>query len=202
MICGTVGRYRQHLAYIRDIIGLGNGVKQLTAMSAARAGLRHAVMADTYVQDDPSAEELPRSCVCARRRCAGSASSRRSRCCRTRTSASHDTPSARKMRAALDLIHRTLPELEVEGEMHADTRSPRNCARHASAVAARRQGEPPRDAESGRGEHRLQPAQQMGEGIAIGPILVGAARSAHVVTPSITVRGLLNMTGLAAVRAG
>jgi malate dehydrogenase (oxaloacetate-decarboxylating)(NADP+) len=107
------------------------------------------------------------------------------------------------MRAALDLIHRTLPELEAEGEMHAD---------HALSEELRK-ARFPQSRLAGKANLLVMPNQdaaniafnllkQMGEGIAIGPILVGAAKSAHVVTPSITVRGLLNMTGLAAVRAG
>jgi len=203
MICGTVGRYRQHLAYIRDIIGLGNGVKQLTAMSALVLDSGTLFMADTYVQDDPSAEELAEIVRLCAEEVRWFGIEPKVALLSHSNFGSHDTPSARKMRAALDFIHRTLPELEVEGEMHAD---------HALSEELRK-ARFPQSRLGGKANLLVMPNQdaaniafnllkQMGEGIAIGPILVGAARSAHVVTPSITVRGLLNMTGLAAVRAG
>jgi malate dehydrogenase (oxaloacetate-decarboxylating)(NADP+) len=202
MICGTVGRYRQHLAHIRDIVGLGNGVQQLTAMSALVLDSGTLFMADTYVQEDPSAEDLAEIV----RLCADEVRwfglEPKVALLSHSNFGSHDSPSARKMRAALDLIHRTLPELEVEGEMHAD---------HALSEELRR-ARFPQARLTGKANLLVMPNQdaaniafnllkQMGEGIAIGPILVGAAKSAHVVTPSITVRGLLNMTGLATVRA-
>jgi malate dehydrogenase (oxaloacetate-decarboxylating)(NADP+) len=203
MICGTVGRYRQHLTHIRDVIGLGNGVKQLTAMSALVLDSGTLFMADTYVQEDPSAEDLAEIVRLCAEEVRWFGLEPKVALLSHSNFGSHDSPSARKMRAALDLIHRTLPELEAEGEMHAD---------HALSEELRK-ARFPQSRLAGKANLLVMPNQdaaniafnllkQMGEGIAIGPILVGAAKSAHVVTPSITVRGLLNMTGLAAVRAG
>ena len=115
---------------------------------------------------------------------------------------SHDDPSASKMHDALRRIRLSDPELEVDGEMRADL---------ALAEDLREQRIP--DALlDGRANLLIMPNQDaaniafnlmriLGEGIAIGPLLLGTARSAHIVTPTITVRGLLNMTALAAVRA-
>jgi malate dehydrogenase (oxaloacetate-decarboxylating)(NADP+) len=115
---------------------------------------------------------------------------------------SHDDPSARKMHEALRLIRRAQPELEVEGEMRADL----------ALSEAIRQERFPDSLLEGRANLLVMPNQDaaniafnllkvLGEGIAIGPVLLGAAKSAHVVTPGITVHGLLNMAALAAVRA-
>jgi len=203
MLCGTVGRYRQHLAQLQDIVGLANGATKLTAMNALVLDSGTLFMADTYVQEDPSAEDLAEIV----RLCADEVRwfglEPKVALLSHSNFGSHDTASARKMRAALDLIHRTLPELEVEGEMHAD---------HALSEELRRVRFP-QSRLAGKANLLVMPNQdaaniafnllkQIGEGIAIGPVLVGAAKSAHVVTPSITVRGLLNMTALAAVRAG
>jgi malate dehydrogenase (oxaloacetate-decarboxylating)(NADP+) len=203
MICGTVGRYRQHLAYIQDIVGLANGVTKLTAMNALVLDSGTLFMADTYVQEDPSAEDLAEIVRLCAEEVRWFGLEPKAALLSHSNFGSHDTASARKMRAALDLIHRTQPELEVEGEMHAD---------HALSEELRR-ARFPQSRLGGKANLLVMPNQdaaniafnllkQIGEGIAIGPVLVGAAKSAHVVTPSITVRGLLNMTALAAVRAG
>jgi len=203
MICGTVGRYRQHLGHIQNVIGLGNGVGQLTAMSALVLDAGTLFFADTYVQEEPSAEELAEIVRLCAEEVRWFGQEPKVALLSHSNFGSHDSPSARKMRAALDLIHRTLPELEVEGEMHAD---------HALSEQLR-SARFPQSRLTGKANLLVMPNQdaaniafnllkQIGEGIAIGPILVGAAKSAHVVTPSITVRGLLNMTALAAVRAG
>jgi malate dehydrogenase (oxaloacetate-decarboxylating)(NADP+) len=110
--------------------------------------------------------------------------------------------SSRKMRDALQLIRARLPELEVEGEMHADlalSEEMRNTRYPGLAYsgAANLLVMPNLDAAN----ISFNMLKVLADGIVIGPLLVGVARSANIVTPSISVRGLLNMTALAAVRA-
>ena len=202
LICGTVGRYQHHLEHIEMVIGRAEGVNRLTAMNAMVLQSRTLFIADTYVQVDPDAEALAEiTALCADEvRHFGLVP--QIALVSHSNFGSHDDPSARKMRAALRLIHRARPDLDVDGEMRAD-----------SALSEEIRAERFPDCLLDGGANLLiMPNQDaaniafnllkvLGEGSAIGPILLGAARSAHIVTPSSTVRGLLNMTALAGVRA-
>jgi malate dehydrogenase (oxaloacetate-decarboxylating)(NADP+) len=202
MICGSVGRYMRHLGYIEDIIGLANGVTRLTSMNALVLHTGTLFIADTYVQIDPSAEELAEIVRLAADEVRWFGMEPRVALLSHSIFGSHDTPSARKMREALHLVRTHLPELEIEGEMHADL----------ALMPSSRAERFPNSRLAGKANLLVMPNQDaanigfnllkvLGDGIAIGPILLGAAKSAHVVTPSVTVRALLNMTALAAVRS-
>jgi malate dehydrogenase (oxaloacetate-decarboxylating)(NADP+) len=202
MLCGTVGRYGGHLRHIEEIIGPDPEARRLTSMNGLVLDSGTLFIADTYVQEDPDAEaiaEIVRLCAAEVRwfglepKVALLSHS---------NFGTHHSPSARKMRDALTLIRRQLPGLEVDGEMHADLALSANL-RHARLPDSRLQGHanllvmPSQDAAN----ITFNALKVLGNGIAIGPILVGAAKSAHIVTNTISVRGLLNMTALAAVRA-
>ena len=202
MICGVVGRYLAHLEQIALVVGKAQGVRQLTSMNGLVLHSGALFISDTYVQVDPTAEdlaEITRLCANEVRRFGIEP---KVALLSHSNFGSHETPSALKMRDALRIIRRAQPELEIEGEMRADL---------ALAESIRQQRFP--DALlDGRANLLVMPNQDaaniafnllkvLGGGVAIGPILLGAARSAHVVTPSITVRGLLNMTAVAAVQA-
>jgi len=203
MVCGTVGRYADHLELIEKVIGKAPGVRRLSAMNALALHSGTLFIADTYVQQDPDAEaleEITRLCAREVRRFGIEP---KVALLSHSNFGSHDTPSARKMHEALRKIRLSEPELEIEGEMRADL---------ALAADLREQRFPYALLE-GRANLLIMPNQDaaniafnllriVGEGIAIGPLLLGTARSAHIVTPSSTVRGLLNITALAAVRAG
>jgi malate dehydrogenase (oxaloacetate-decarboxylating)(NADP+) len=202
MICGTVGRYMRHVGHVEEVIGLANGVSRLTSMNALVLHSGILFIADTYVQVDPNAEDLAEIVRLASDEVRWFGEAPRVALLSHSIFGSHDTPSARKMRKALQLVRTHLPELEVEGEMHADL----------ALTPDSRSARFPNSRLAGKANLLVMPNQDaaniafnllkvLGDGIAIGPILLGAARSAHVVTPSITVRGLLNMTALAAVRA-
>ncbi len=202
MICGTVGRYMHHVGHIEEAIGLANGVHRLTSMNALVLHTGTLFIADTYVQVEPSAEELAEIVRLTADEVRWFGQEPHVALLSHSVFGSHDSPSARKMRAALRLVRTQLPELEVEGEMHSDL----------ALNPAVRSERFPNSRLVDRANLLIMPNQDaaniafnliktLGDGIAIGPILIGAAKSAHVVTPSITVRGLLNMTALAAVRA-
>ncbi|WP_296805435.1 NADP-dependent malic enzyme [Thiocapsa sp.] len=202
MICGVVGRFARHLKHVEEVIGTAPGVRHLTAMNAIVLPAGPLFIADTYVQADPSAEDLAEiTFLCAaqvqrfglRPKIALLSHS---------NFGSHESPAARKMQEAMRLLRTRAPNLEVEGEMHA------NLALDAVVREARF----PDSKLSGRANLLIMPNQDaaniafnllrtINEGGAFGPMLLGADRAAHIVTPSTSVRGLLNMTALAAVQA-
>jgi malate dehydrogenase (oxaloacetate-decarboxylating)(NADP+) len=202
LICGTVGRYQHHLERIEMILGRAEGVNRLTAMNAMVLQSRTLFIADTYVQVDPDAEALAEiTALCADEvRHFGLVP--QIALVSHSNFGSHDDPSARKMREALRFIHRARPDLDVDGEMRAD-------AALSEEIRAERFPDCLLD---GGANLLIMPNQDaaniafnllkvLGDGTAIGPILLGTARSAHIVTPSSSVRGLLNMTAFAGVRA-
>ncbi len=202
MICGAIGRYTQHLRHIKEIIGMANGVKNLTAMSVLVMHQNTLFITDPSVQEEPDAHDIAEIV----RLCADEVRwfgiEPKVALLSHSNFGSRNSASASKMRKALDLIRAYLPELEVEGEMHADV----------ALCSGTRNSRIPDSRLDGPANLLVMPNQdaanisfnllkQMGDGIPIGPILVGAAKSAHIVTSSTTVRGLLNMTAIAAVRA-
>jgi malate dehydrogenase (oxaloacetate-decarboxylating)(NADP+) len=202
MICGTVGRYGNHLQLVEEVVGHESGVERLTSMNALVLHSGTLFIADTYVQQDPSAEELAEIVALCSEEVLWFGIEPKVALVSHSNFGSHDTPSARKMHRALELVRERMPDLEVEGEMHADlalseelrkTRFPNSRLRNRANLLIM----PNQDAAN----VAFNMLKVLGEGVAIGPILIGAAKSAHVVTPSITVRGLLNMTALASVRA-
>jgi malate dehydrogenase (oxaloacetate-decarboxylating)(NADP+) len=202
MICGTRGRYADHLKRIDEVVGRGAGVEKLTSLSALVMHAATLFITDAYVQEDPGAEEIAemvRLCAAEVRwfglepRVALLSSS---------DFGSHDSKASRKMRRALELVRQRTPEIEVDGEMHADTALSMALLRRRApdtrlSGAANLLVMPSRDAAN----IAFNLLRALGDATPIGPILVGGARSAHVVTPAVTVRGLLNMTAVAAVRA-
>jgi malate dehydrogenase (oxaloacetate-decarboxylating)(NADP+) len=202
MICGTVGRYRNHVKLVEEVIGTENGVERFTSMNALVLHSGTLFIADTYVQEDPSAEELAEIVTLCAEEVLWFGIEPKVALVSHSNFGSHDSPSARKMQRALELVRERMPDLEVEGEMHADlalceelrqTRFPNSRLRDAANLLIM----PNQDTAN----VAFNMLKVLGEGVAIGPILIGAAKSAHIVTPSITVRGLLNMTALASVRA-
>jgi malate dehydrogenase (oxaloacetate-decarboxylating)(NADP+) len=203
MICGTVGRYLQHLRLVEELIGPAKGVERLSSLNAVVMHSGTLFIADTYVQEDPDAKalaEITRLCVREVRRFGLEP---KVALLSHSSFGSHDSASGRKMREALRLIRHLEPELEVEGEMRADL----------ALSEPLREAYFPDSLLEGQANLLIMPNQDaaniafnllkvLGQGIVIGPILLGTAKSAHIVTPSITVRGLLNMAALAAVRSG
>ncbi|MCU7932417.1 MAG: NADP-dependent malic enzyme [Candidatus Thiodiazotropha sp. (ex Codakia rugifera)] len=202
MICGTVGRYCTHLEYVSEIVGTESGVSKLTSMNALVLHSGTLFMADTYVQEEPTAEDLAEIISLCAEEVLWFGIEPKVALLSHSNFGSHDSPSAVKMRKALALAQARMPDLEVEGEMHADL----------ALSEQLRTGRFPNSRLHDRANLLIMPNQDaanvafnllkvLGDGIAIGPILIGCAKSAHVVTPSISVRGLLNMTALASVRA-
>jgi malate dehydrogenase (oxaloacetate-decarboxylating)(NADP+) len=202
MICGVVGRYGQHLETVQTVVGPAPGVSKLTSMNALVLHSGVYFIADTYVQENPSAEDIAEITVLCEEAVRWFGTKPKAALLSHSNFGSHSSASAQKMQRALELIRERSPGLEIEGEMHADL-----------ALSEELRGRRfPDSALKGQANLLIMPNQDaaniafnmlkvIGNGIIIGPILLGAAGSAHVITPSISVRGLLNMTALAAVRA-
>ncbi|HET7401894.1 MAG TPA: NADP-dependent malic enzyme [Usitatibacter sp.] len=203
MICGTFGTHGLHLHYIDQVIGKRAGVKNFYAMNLLMLPKRTVAICDTYVNHDPDPEQLFEMTQLA------SEELRRFGLIPKVALLSHssfgtsDAPSAVKMRAALALIRERLPDLDVEGEMHGDA-ALSDDVRQKAFPNSRMQGDanllimPTLDA-ANISFNLLKTVG--GAGITVGPMLLGAAQPVHILTPTATVRRIVNMTALAVVDA-
>ena len=202
MIAGAYGRFRTHFNHVRDVIGMREGVKHMAGLSLLVMPTRSLFIADTYVNDDPDAETLAEITLLAADEVLRFGIQPKVALLSHSSFGSSDHPSARKMAAAVKLLHQRAPALEVDGEMHgdaaldADIRDnvfPRSRLRESANLVVC----PSLDA-ANIGFNLLKMAA---DGLHIGPMLLGTALPAHVLTPSVTARGILNMTALAVVEA-
>ena len=197
MICGTLGRFDVHFQHVSDIIGKEPHAPCMAALNALIAGGRTLFIADTYINSDPGPELLASIARLAVQEVRNFAVLSHS------NFGSSTRPSALKMRAARDLFRQQMPDVECDGEMHGDTAlSPELRARSV-----------PDSTLSGEANLLICPSLDAanilfnvlkttdGNGVTIGPILLGAAAPVHVLTPSATVRRLINMTALAVAEA-
>jgi malate dehydrogenase (oxaloacetate-decarboxylating)(NADP+) len=199
-ICGAAGRYERQLKNIRDVIGLREGVRRVYAVQLLILPTGTVFITDTNVNYDPTAEQVAESAMLAAEVVSRFGLKPKVALVSHSNFGSSNSDSARKMRDALSIIKTEAPTLEVDGEMHANA---------ALSEAARERAFPDSDL-SGAANLLVMPSldaaniafdllRTMGQGLSVGPILVGLAAPAHVVTPSITVRGLVNMSALAVV---
>ena len=199
MLCGTVGRYHAHLDNIRDIIGVEPGAPDLAALNAIMLHERTLFICDTYVHEDPSAELLAGIAKMAATEVHNFGLPPKVAFLSHSNFGSSKDASALKVRRARDLFRALAPDVECDGEMHGD-----------SALSAKlRAATMPDSTLSGEANLLVCPNLDAanilfnvlktvaGSGVTIGPMLLGAAAPAHVLTPSSTVRRLVNMTALA-----
>ena len=202
MICGVEGRYMSHLRHVREIIGFLPGVSDFAALALMITSKGAYFIADTQVRPNPSAEELAEVAAMAAVHVQRFAMKPKIAFVSHSDFGSYDTDSSRKMRRAAALLRERHPEIESDGEMQGDT---------ALSEAARKMILPHSKLD-GVANVMIMPnldtanvAYQMikvlGDALPVGPILVGAARPAHILTPSVTARGILNMTAIAVVEA-
>jgi malate dehydrogenase (oxaloacetate-decarboxylating)(NADP+) len=203
MICGTFGTFGLHLHYVDQVIGRRAGVKNYYAMNLLLLPKRTVFLCDTYVNPDPTPEQLTEMTVLATEEIRRFGLVPRAALVSHSSFGSSDTPSAVKMREALAMIRARLPELEIEGEMHGD----------AALSAEVRLDAFPNSRLGGEANLLIFPTLDAanisfnllktaaGDGITIGPMLLGAAKPAHILTPTATVRRIINMTALAVVDA-
>jgi malate dehydrogenase (oxaloacetate-decarboxylating)(NADP+) len=198
MLCGTFGTHSLHLHYIEQVIGLRPGVKHYAAMNALILPNRTVFICDTYVTPDPDAEHIAEMTILGAEEIRRFGVAPKVALLSASNFGSVDLPSARKMQQALAILAERAPELEVEGEMHGDT-ALSDEIRQKVFPHSRLRGEanllvmPTLDA-ANISFNLLKVASS--ENVTIGPILLGAARPVHILTPSATVRRIVNMTAL------
>jgi malate dehydrogenase (oxaloacetate-decarboxylating)(NADP+) len=202
MIAGLEGRYQTHLGYVRDVIGLDPDARCLASLSLLVLPRRSFFLCDTYVIDDPRPEEIAEMTILAAEEVRRFGLVPRVALLSHSSAGSFDHVSASKMRQALELVWQRAPELEADGEMHADAalnddlrarlfpngrlRGPANLLVAPSLDAA---------------NIAFNLVKEVADGLHVGPILLGTACPAHILTPSVTSRGVLNMSALAVVQA-
>jgi len=198
LICGTWGSTAQHLNHIDQVIGRRAGVDTYACMNGLILPGRQVFLVDTHVNYDPSAEQLAEITVLAAEEMLRLGVSPKAALLSHSNFGSSNQPSAVKMREALALVQQRAPWLEVDGEMHGDV----------ALDTAYRAELMPRSTLSGEANLLVLPnidaanisynllKTAAGGGIAIGPVLLGAAKPAHILTPSATVRRIVNMTAL------
>jgi malate dehydrogenase (oxaloacetate-decarboxylating)(NADP+) len=203
MLCGTLGMFAEHIRYIDQVIGPRNGVRHYAAMNAIILPARTVFICDTYVTNEPDAEHIAEMTLLAAEEMRRFGVVPKAALLSASNFGSLDTPSARKMRAALALIAERAPDLEIEGEMHGDAALSEEI-RLKVFPRTRMRGEanllvmPTLDA-ANISFNLLKTAS--GGGVTIGPMLLGAAKPVHILTPSATVRRIVNMTALAVTDA-
>jgi malate dehydrogenase (oxaloacetate-decarboxylating)(NADP+) len=203
MICGTFGSFGLHLTYVDQVIGKRPGATVYGAMNGLMLPNRMLFLVDTHVNLDPTAEQLAELTIAAAEEMRRLGVPPKAALLSHSNFGSHDDPSSAKMRKALGLIRTLAPWLEIDGEMHGD-----------SAIdASIRKAIMPRSTLSGEANLLILPnldaaniaynllKTAAGNNVAVGPILLGARRPVHILTPSATVRRLVNMTALTVVDA-
>ena len=198
MLCGTWGTTAMHLHYIDQVVGLREGAKTYACMNGLILPGRQVMLVDTHVNYDPTAEQLAEITVMAAEEMKRFGLQPKAALLSHSNYGSSNQPSAVKMREALAMLQSSAPWLEVDGEMHGDT------ALDATVRTEQMPGSPlngeanllvlPNIDAANISYNLLKTAA--GGGIAIGPVLLGAAQPVHILTPSATVRRIVNMTAL------
>jgi len=198
LVCGTWGSTSNHLQYIDQVIGKRAGVKTYACMNGLVLPNRQLFLVDTHVNYDPTAEQLAEITVMAAEELMRFGIQPKAALLSHSNFGSSETPSALKMRTTLGLVRDRAPWLEIDGEMHGD----------AALDPGYRAGLMPHSTLNGEANLLVMPnidaaniaynllKTAAGGGIAIGPVLLGAAQPVHVLTPSATVRRIVNITAL------
>jgi len=202
MICGVVGRFDRHLKDVLDVIGLAPGVAEASAVNVLILPHGTFFLCDTQVTPDPTAEQVAEMTLLAAEAVRRFGVTPKVALLSHSSFGSADTASARKMRAALGLIQARAPDLEIDGEMHGDA-AVSEVIRLRLFPNSRLKGQanllvmPTLDA----AHIALNLLRSLGEGLSVGPVLVGVAQPAHILAPTASVRGILNMSAIAVVEA-
>jgi malate dehydrogenase (oxaloacetate-decarboxylating)(NADP+) len=202
MICGAVGRYQRQLRHVLDVLPLDAGIAAPAAMTAVQNDRGTFFFLDTHVQNNPSAEQIAEATLQAVLRLKLFGITPKVALLSHSNFGSHENQSACKMRRVLELVRAQEPKLEIDGEMQADTAL-------NEEIRARIF---PHSLLHGRANVFVFPnldaaniaynmVRQFTDGVAIGPILMGVSKPAHVLTPASTARRVVNITAIACVEA-
>ena len=202
MICGVVGRFHKKLGYLRSVFDFDRGITGTAAMTGVINDQGAWFFLDTHVQLDPSAEQIAEATMQATYRLKLFGVEPKVALLSHSNYGSHDNPSAAKMRKVREILAKRMPRLEVDGEMMADTAWDEDVRKRIF----------PNTTLHGRANLFVMPnldaanitynmIRVMTEGVALGPILMGLDKPAHILTPAATPRRVINMTAIAAVDA-
>ncbi|WP_269631960.1 NADP-dependent malic enzyme [Pelomonas sp. BJYL3] len=206
MICGMVGRFDSHLEHVSDLIGLKAGVQNFATLNALMLEQHTLFITDTFVNEDPTAEQLAEIAAMAAEEMRRFGLPPKVAFLSHSMFGSSKRASAQKMRRARELFVQHAPDVECDGEMHGD----------AALSESVRATFLPDSTLKGAANLLVLPSLDSanilfnvlkitsGQGVTVGPMLLGAAKPVHILTPSATVRRIVNMTALAVaeVRAG
>ncbi|MCJ2133609.1 NADP-dependent malic enzyme [Methylobacterium sp. J-026] len=202
LICGLEGRFETRLRIIRDVIGLAPGVEQCAAMSLVVTHTGAYFLADTHVRPNPTAEEIADVAQACANHVSRFGMTPKIALLSHSDFGQSDSASAMKMREALGLLQRRDPNLMVDGEMQADS-ALSEMVRDRVLPGSRLKGAanvlifPNLDAAN----IAFQFAKVLADALPVGPLLIGPAKPAHILTPSVTARGIVNVTAAAVVEA-
>ncbi|HEY4555687.1 MAG TPA: NADP-dependent malic enzyme, partial [Lysobacter sp.] len=202
MICGIVGRFHKKLGYLRSVFDFDRGVTGTAAMTGVINDQGAWFFLDTHVQLDPTAEQIAEATLQASYRLKLFGVEPKVALLSHSNYGSHDNASAAKMRRAYQLIRQRAPKLEIDGEMQGDTAWDNELRARIF----------PNTTLTGRANLFVMPnldaanitynmIKVMTDGVALGPILMGLDKPAHILTPASTTRRVVNMTAIAAVDA-
>ncbi|WP_336294799.1 NADP-dependent malic enzyme [Bartonella sp. CB169] len=202
MVCGLEGRFEHHLELIEQIIGLDKNVHHFSAVSLLISPHRTLFLTDTYVNENPSAEEIAEMTILAAQEIEAFGIIPKAALLSHSNFGSKNTESARKMRRATKILTELYPNLEADGEMHGDAALSK-VFRDRVFPDSRLKSEanllvfPTLDAAN----ITLNIVKNLTNALHVGPILIGASRPVHILTASVTSRGVVNMTALAVLAA-
>ena len=203
LICGSIGKYQDHLKHVNDVIGREDNASIFAAMNLLPMQNRTLFISDTYVNHNPSAQEIAEITIMAADEVKRFGLAPKVALVSHSNFGTEINPSATKMSDALDIIEKLDPSIEIDGEMHGD----------AALNEVIRNRIHPDSKLKGEANLLIMPSVEAaniaynllkmvsGDGITVGPILLGAKRAVHIVTPTVTVRRIVNMTALASVDA-
>ena len=202
LICGLEGRFFRHRQYIDQIIGRQEGLTSLHAMSLLIDQKRALFMTDTYIAEEPDAQQIAEMTRLAAKEIERFGIVPKAALLSASDFGSRPMKTSKIMREAAEILFETNPELEVDGEMHGDSALDETI-REKVYPNSRLKGKanllvfPDLDAAN----ITMNVAKEVNDGLHVGPIILGTKRPAHILPPAVTSRGVLNMTALAAVQA-
>ncbi len=203
LVCGTFGTYDYHLKQVRDVIGLKPGAKQFAAMNLLMLTKRTLAVTDTYVNESPTAAEIAEIARMAAEELRRFGIEPKVALLSHSNFGSSNSASARKMREARELLLAAVPDLNCDGEMHGDaalSQELRDRLHPESTLTGEANLVVMPNLDAANISFNLMKVAN-GDGVSVGPILLGAALPVHILTPTATVRRLVNMTALAVVDA-
>ncbi|MFB4203284.1 MULTISPECIES: NADP-dependent malic enzyme [Arhodomonas] len=202
MLGGMVGRYERQIDYVEQVLGRRPGVRNLAAMNAIMSPKGTLFLCDTYVNNDPTPHQIAEMTILAADEIRRFGITPKVALLSHSSFGTSTRPNAEKMREALELIEDRDPTLEVEGEMHGDA-AINEQIRNRIFPNSRLRGQanllimPSLDAAN----IAFNLLKTVSDTVSVGPILLGSNQPAHILTPSVTVRGVVNMSALASVEA-